>query len=125
MLSPYRVVDLSDGGAMICGQILGDLGADVILVEPPTGAQARQVGPYVDDLPEAARSLNFWSLNRNKRSIALDLSTSSGRENLRRLVKTGDFLIESFTPGYLDNLGLGYGALAEINPGLIMISITP
>jgi len=125
MLSPYRVVDLTDEGAMICGQILGDLGADVILLEPSAGAQARQIGPYVDALVEENRSLNFWSLNRNKRSVTLDLTTSSGRENLLRLVKTSDFLIESFTPGYLDNLGLGYHALAEINPALIIISITP
>src|SRR6266851_8257812 len=69
MLSPYRVVDLTDEGAMICGQILGDLGADVILLEPSAGAQARQIGPYVDDLVEENRSLNFWSLNRNKRSV--------------------------------------------------------
>jgi crotonobetainyl-CoA:carnitine CoA-transferase CaiB-like acyl-CoA transferase len=125
MLSPYRVVDLTDEGAMICGQILGDLGADVILVEPSAGAQARRIGPFIDDLPEPDRSLNFWSLNRNKRSVTTDLNTSSGRENLLRLAKTCDFLIESFTPGYLDSLGLGYQSLAEINPALIMISITP
>jgi len=125
MLSPYRVVDLTDEGAMICGQILGDLGADVILVEPSAGAQARRIGPFIDDLPEVNRSLNFWSLNRNKRSVTIDLNTSSGRENLLRLVKTSDFLIESFAPGYLDSLGLSYQSLAEINPALIMISITP
>jgi len=125
MLSPYRVVDLTDEGAMICGQILGDLGADVILLEPSAGAQARRIGPFIDDLPEVNRSLNFWSLNRNKRSVTIDLNTSSGRENLLRLVRTSDFLIESFTPGHLDGLGLGYQSLAEINPALIMISITP
>ncbi len=125
MLSPYRVVDLSDEGAMICGQMLGDLGADVILVEPLAGARARQLGPYVDDLLDPNRSLNFWSLNRNKRSVTLDLGTSSGRESLLRLAKSSDFLIESFAPGYLDDLGLGYQALARVNPGLIMISITP
>jgi crotonobetainyl-CoA:carnitine CoA-transferase CaiB-like acyl-CoA transferase len=125
MLSPYRVLDLTDEGAMICGQILGDLGADVILVEPSAGVRARRIGPFVDDLTEINRSLNFWSLNRNKRSITIDLNVSSGRENLLQLVKTSDFLIESFTPGYLDNLGLGYQAFAEINPALIMISITP
>jgi crotonobetainyl-CoA:carnitine CoA-transferase CaiB-like acyl-CoA transferase len=110
---------------MICGQILGDLGADVILVEPSAGAQARRIGPFADDLTEINRSLNFWSLNRNKRSITIDLNVSSGRESLLQLVKTSDFLIESFTPGYLDGLGLGYETLAEMNPSLIMISITP
>jgi crotonobetainyl-CoA:carnitine CoA-transferase CaiB-like acyl-CoA transferase len=125
MLSPYRVLDLTDEGAMICGQILGDLGADVILVEPPGGARARQIGPFVDDQPELDRSLNFWSLNRNKRDITIDLETGAGRENLLRLVKTADILVESFAPGHLDRLGLGYSALAEINPGLVMVSITP
>lgn len=125
MLSPYRVLDLTDESAMICGQILGDLGADVILVEPPTGTQARRIGPFIDDVPDANQSLNFWSLNRNKRGITIDLDSGSGREDLLRLVKSSDFLIESFAPGHLDRLGLGYKALAEVNPGLIMISITP
>jgi benzylsuccinate CoA-transferase BbsE subunit len=122
MLSRYRVLDLTDQGAMICGQILGDLGADVILVEPPGGAQARRIGPFLDDRPEVNRSLNFWSLNRNKRSITIDLEASAGRESLLQLVKTSDILVESFAPGHLDRLGLRYPALAETNPGLVMVS---
>src|SRR5262249_40583124 len=122
---PYRVLDLTDEGAMICGQILGDLGADVILIEPPAGVQARRIGPFADNQPEVNRSLNFWSLNRNKRGITLDLETGAGKENLLGLVKSSDILVESFAPGHLDRLGLGYKALAETNPGLIMISITP
>ena len=125
MLGPYRVLDLTDEGAMICGQILGDLGADVILIEPPHGAQARRTGPFVDDQPEINRSLNFWSLNRNKRGITVDLETSAGRESLLQLVSGADILVESFAPGHLEHRGLGYTALAEINPRLIMISITP
>ena len=125
MLSPYRVLDLTDEGALICGQILGDLGADVILVEPPDGVQARRVGPFIADEPNLNRSLNFWSLNRNKRSITIDLETSSGREQLLDLVKTADVLIESFAPGYLDRLGLGYAVLSEVNPGIVLVSITP
>jgi crotonobetainyl-CoA:carnitine CoA-transferase CaiB-like acyl-CoA transferase len=125
MLSPYRVLDLTDEGALICGQVLGDLGADVILVEPPGGLKARKVGPFCGDAHDGNRSLNFWALNRNKRGITLDLETEAGRESLHELVKTADFLIESYAPGYLDRLGLGYRALAEINPRLIMISITP
>ena len=125
MLSPYRVLDLTDQGAMICGQILGDLGADVILVEPPEGVIARKVGPFSGDKPDVNSSLNFWALNRNKRSITIDLDTAAGRGDLLQLVKTSDILLESFVPGYLDRLGLGYRALAETNPGLIVISITP
>ena len=125
MLSPYRVLDLTDEGAMICGQILGDLGADVILVEPPAGAHARRIGPFADDQPGVNRSLNFWSLNRNKRGITIDLETGAGRESLLQLVKSSDILVESFNPSYLNSLDLGYKALAEVNPALIMISITP
>lgn len=125
MLSPYQILDLSDQGAMICGQILGDLGADVILVEPPGGAQARRVGPFVHDQADVNRSLNFWSLNRNKRSIIIDLGTAAGKAQLLQLIKTSDVLVESFAPGYLDGLGLGYASLAVSNPALVMVSITP
>jgi crotonobetainyl-CoA:carnitine CoA-transferase CaiB-like acyl-CoA transferase len=125
MLSHYRILDLSDEGALICGQILGDLGADVVLVEPPGGAQARQIGPFLDHQPDVNRSLNFWSLNRNKRSITIDLETAAGKDSLLQLVKTADVLVESFAPGHLDRLGLGYSALAQINPRLVMVSITP
>src|SRR4030088_1866757 len=107
MLSPYQVLDLTDHGALICGQILGDLGANVILVEPPGGAAARKVGPFCGDKPDVNQSLNFWALNRNKRSITIDLESEAGRENLLQLVKTADILIESFSPGYLDRQGLG------------------
>jgi crotonobetainyl-CoA:carnitine CoA-transferase CaiB-like acyl-CoA transferase len=125
VLSAYRVLDLTDEGALICGQILGDLGADVILVEPPNGARAREIGPFADDDRDVNRSLNFWSLNRNKRSITIALETAAGKESLLQLVESSDILIESFAPGYLDRLGLGYAALAEANPRLVMVSITP
>ncbi len=125
MLSPYRVLDLTDEGNLICGQILGDLGADVILVEPPGGVRARAVGPFCGNEANPNQSLNFWALNRNKRSLTIDLETAAGRERLLELVKTADILLESFAAGHLDRLGLGYRALAETNPGLIVISITP
>src|SRR5271157_3582427 len=116
MLSPYRVLDLTDEGNLICGQILGDLGADVILVEPPGGVRARAVGPFCGNEANPNQSLNFWALNRNKRSLTIDLETAAGRERLLELIKTADILVESFTPGHLDRLGLGYRALAQINP---------
>jgi crotonobetainyl-CoA:carnitine CoA-transferase CaiB-like acyl-CoA transferase len=125
MLSPYRVLDLTDEGALICGQMLGDLGADVILVEPPGGVRARTIGPFYGSDHNVNQSLNFWALNRNKRSVTIDLESAAGRASLLQLVKTADILVESFAPGHLDRLGLGYRALAEVNPGLIMISITP
>jgi crotonobetainyl-CoA:carnitine CoA-transferase CaiB-like acyl-CoA transferase len=125
MLSPYRVLDLTDEGALICGQILGDLGADVILIEPPGGVKARSIGPFAGDEHDGNKSLNFWALNRNKRGITLDLEAPAGKESLLKLVKTADMLVESGPPGHLERLGLGYGALAEVSPGLVMVSITP
>src|SRR5437868_6629401 len=125
MLSPYRVLDLTDEGALLCGQILGDLGADVIVVEPPQGARARAIGPFRHGERHPDRSLNWWSLNRNKRSITLDLESEDGRKRIRDLVRGTDFLLESYTPGYLDELGLGYSELSAINPSLVMVSITP
>jgi crotonobetainyl-CoA:carnitine CoA-transferase CaiB-like acyl-CoA transferase len=125
MLSPYRVLDLTDNGALLAGQILGDLGADVIVIEPPGGAEARHHGPYHHDTPDTDRSLNWWALNRNKRSVTLDIESEAGRARIRELVATADFLLESLAPGYLASLGLGYDALARINPRLVMVSITP
>lgn len=125
MLSPYRVLDLTDEGALLCGQILGDLGADVIVVEPPDGARARTIGPFRHAERHPDRSLMWWSLNRNKRSVTLDLQSEAGRDRLRHLVRTADFLLESYAPGYLDGLGLGYKDLSTINSRLVMVSITP
>ncbi len=126
MLEPYRVLDLTDGGAMIAGQMLGDLGADVILVEPPGGARARQIGPWAGDERDPNKSLNFWAFNRNKRSITLDLSRSEeDRDTFRRLVATADVLFESFPPGTMESWGLGYQQLSAINPRLVYVAITP
>jgi crotonobetainyl-CoA:carnitine CoA-transferase CaiB-like acyl-CoA transferase len=124
MLDPYRVLDLTNERGLLCGQILGDLGADVILVEPPGGSPARMIPPFLDDQPHRDRSLYWWSYNRNKRAITLDITRAAGRELLLRMVERADFLIESFEPGYLQKLGLGYDALNAINPRLIHVSIS-
>ena len=125
MLSPYRVLDLADDGALLCGQILGDLGADVIVVEPPEGRRARSVGPFAHGEIDRDRSLNWWALNRNKRGITLDLQSDAGCSRFRELARGSDVLIESYAPGYLDDIGLGYRELSAINPRLVMVSITP
>lgn len=125
MLSAYRVLDLTDGGALICGQILGDLGADVIVVEPPGGATVRQSGWYAGDHHDPNQSLDWWALNRNKRGITLDIESENGRDELRELARQSDVLIESFAPGYMERIGLGYGVLARINPRLVVVSISP
>ncbi|MFN8616854.1 MAG: CoA transferase [Dehalococcoidia bacterium] len=125
MLSPYRVIDLTDERGQLCAQILGDLGAEVVLVEPPGGSSSRRMPPFAGDAQDPEQSLWFWSYNRGKRSVIADVETSEGQARIRELAASADFLIESFAPGYLDGLGLGYAALRELNPRLVMVSITP
>ncbi|MBM3684604.1 MAG: CoA transferase, partial [Actinobacteria bacterium] len=69
MLTPYRVLDLSDERGQLCGQILAGLGADVVLVEPPGGSRSRRLAPYAGDVVDPERSLPFWGMNRGKRSV--------------------------------------------------------
>ncbi len=125
MLSPYRVLDLTTERGLLCGQILGDLGADVIKLEPPGGSPARRLAPFYHDQPHPERSLYWWAYNRNKRSITLNLETSEGQQILRRLAASAHFLIESDNPGFLAKYGLGYPELAAVNPALLYVSITP
>lgn len=124
-LAPYRVLDLTEGGSNLGPRLLGDLGADVLRVEPPIGAPTRKMGPFINDTPDSENSLFWKAYNFNKRSITLNLETVDGRDIFKRLVKTADFLFESFPPGYLASLRLGYEQLAALNPRLIMASITP
>src|SRR5262245_62265298 len=107
MLSPYRVLDLTTRRGLLCGQILGDLGADVIHIEPPGGAAARRRGPFAGDTPNPDRSLFWWAQTRNQRSLTLDLEHAAGRDILRRLVREAHFLIESDDPGAMAARGPG------------------
>ncbi|MEA2086188.1 MAG: CoA transferase, partial [Chloroflexota bacterium] len=110
----YRVLDLTDAKGMLCSRLLAGMGAEVIRVERPGG----------DLSGKAADGPSFCYQNSGKRSITLDLESVRGREIFGRLVKTADVLVESFKPGYLDSLGIGYPALCEISPSLVMASIT-
>ncbi len=125
MLNPYRVLDLTTERGLLCGQILADLGADVIKVEPPGGSSARKLGPFYQDQEDAENSLYWWAYNRNKRGVTLDITRSEGQDLLRRLARDAKFLIESDNPGTLAQYGLSYNELAADNPGLIYVSITP
>jgi benzylsuccinate CoA-transferase BbsE subunit len=125
MLSPYRVLDLTDQGALLCGRILADLGADVITIEQPGGHSSRNIGPFYHDIPDPEKSLYWFVFNLNKRSITLDIETADGQELFKKLAKTTDFVLESFPPGYMDKLRVGYSTLSEINPCIILTSITP
>ena len=123
VLSPYRILDLSDERGLLCGHILADLGADVVLVEPPGGSPARSVPPLLDNAPEGERS-SSGRYARNRRSIELDLDSAEGQDEFRRLAASADILIESADPGVMAARGLGADDLAEVNPGLVYVSIT-
>ncbi len=125
MLSPYRVLDLTDEKGLLCGKIMGDLGADVIKIEKPGGDPSRSLGPFYHDDPDPEKSLFWYAFNTNKRGITLDIKTADGQALFKKLAKDADFVIESFPPGYMDRLGLGYSALEKANPGVIMVSISP
>jgi crotonobetainyl-CoA:carnitine CoA-transferase CaiB-like acyl-CoA transferase len=125
MLSPYRVLDLTDERGLLCGRILADLGADVLQIEPPAGNAARRLGPFHRDAPDPEKSLYWRAYAAGKRSITLDPGAPGGRALLERLVRSAHFLVESGAPGELAARGLGYADLAAINPALIVVSITP
>ena len=125
LLNGYRVLDVTNEMGLLCGKVLGDLGADVIKIEPPGGGPARNTGPFYKDIPHPEKSLFWFYANLNKRGITLNLETPDGREILRRLAKTAHFVIESFEPGYMASLRLSYQELEKLNPRLVMTSITP
>jgi crotonobetainyl-CoA:carnitine CoA-transferase CaiB-like acyl-CoA transferase len=124
-LAGLRVLELADEKGQFCGKLLGDLGADVVKIEPPCGERCRHVGPFLDDIPHPERSLSFWYYNTSKRGITLDLETADGRRLFARLAARADVVLETFRPGYLESLGLDHAALREPNARLIMCSLTP
>jgi crotonobetainyl-CoA:carnitine CoA-transferase CaiB-like acyl-CoA transferase len=125
-LEGVRVLDLSrllPGG--FCSLLLADFGADVLKVEDTgMGDYIRWSPPYVEGAEDSAKSALFLSLNRNKRSIRLDLKNERGREALLALVRRHDVVLESFRPGVLDRLGVGYERMREVNQGIIYCAIS-
>ena len=123
----YRIIDLSTNIAgPFCTKLFADYGSDVIKVEAiGVGDPARSLGPFFRDDPHPEKSLLFLYLNGNKRGVTLNIQSAIGRKILLELIKGADMLIESFPPGYLTELGLGYETLEKVNPELVMTSITP
>jgi formyl-CoA transferase len=122
-LEGVRVLDISQvmAGPYAC-MLLGDLGADVIKIEPPgSGDQTRGSMGFK---MKGADSLGFLNMNRNKRSVTLDLKSAAGKEVLLTLAKDADILVENYRPGALRRLGLGYDVLKEVNPRLVYTSIS-
>ena len=123
-LTGIRVLDLSGDLGVYCGKLLADVGADVIKVEPPGGDYMRRTGPFIDNAEPPENSIHWRHYNTNKRGITLDIASDAGSALLRRLAENADVLLESFQPGYMDSLRLGYGHLSEGNPGLVYASLT-
>ena len=125
MLSHLRALDLTDDRGFLCGKILADLGVNVIKVERPGGDPSRNIGGFWGGTPNPEKSLYWFAYNSNKKGVTLDIENPRGKEILKKLVNTADFVIESFPPGYLDRLGIGYQDFAKIYPKIIWASITP
>lgn len=118
-LSGLRVLDLADRSGAFAGRILADLGADVVMVEPPGGNSIRRLAPFIADGESAAHQY----FSANKRSVALDLEHEADR--FLELAATADVIIDTERPGRLDSLGLGHDALRAMSPSLVQCSITP
>ncbi|HEX5940424.1 MAG TPA: CoA transferase [Dehalococcoidia bacterium] len=124
-LDGIRVLDLTDIQAAWAAKTLADLGADVIRVEPAEGDPMRRTPPFCNGQPDPDGSLTYWFYNAGKRSIAVDIRSEVGRDEVRRLASKVDIVIESHRPGELAELGLGYEQLAAGNRGLIYVAVTP
>lgn len=125
-LAQLRVIDLSQGIAgPYCTKLLADAGADVIKVEPPEGDYCRRLGPFPGDVPHPERGGLFLFLNTSKKSVTLDLETTTGQVILKKLLEGADVLVESEPPGHMEARGLGYDNLKGQFPNLIYASVTP
>lgn len=127
-LAGIKILDLSAGIAgSYCAKLMADFGAEVIKIEAPdnkNGESLRSKGPFQKDDPDPEKSGTFFYLNTNKKGITLDLTNSSGVEIFKKLVKDADVVIESFEPGKMADFGLSYDTLKQINPKLVMTSIS-
>lgn len=124
-LAGLRVVEIDRGLAQYCGKLLADMGAEVIKIEPPEGAPARRVLPFVGDVADPDRSLFFWHYNMNKRSVVLDLASEPARDAVRKLARSADVILEDLGPQAMADLGLGYAELRSLNERLVYAQVTP
>ena len=125
-LAGLRVLDLAQGIAgSYAAKLFADAGADVIKIEQPGEDPIRRQGPFPADRPDPETGALWFYLNTNKRGITLNIETGTGRELFIRLVKGAHFVLESYRPGHMETLGLGYHSLREVNPALVMVSISP
>jgi benzylsuccinate CoA-transferase BbsE subunit len=124
-LRGIRVVELASFHGASAGKLLGDLGAEVVVVEPPGGHAGRSVGPFLDDTPSRETSLWWWNYNTSKKGVVLDLETGEDRNTLRDLLTESDIFLEAEPPGSLEALGIDRAELRHGVPGLVWVSISP
>lgn len=125
LLNGFRALDLTDEKGFVCGKILAAMGVDVIKIERPGGDRSRNIPPFFQNTSDPKKSLYWLMYNTDKRGITLNIETKRGQALFRDLVTGSDFVLESFTPGYLNQQGLGYNTLKRWNKRIIMTSITP
>ena len=123
-LDGLRILDLTGPDGHICGQLLANLGAEVIKVEPPEGDPGRYLHPFGDDKVNPEASLSFIARNTNKKSVTLDLTSPADQATFKKLAYTADAIVENFPSGTLKQWGLDYDVLRKDNPGLVMASVS-
>lgn len=123
-LHGLRILDLADEKASLCTRLLADMGARVIKVEKPGGSASRNTGPFIKDTSWSKTGIRFIYNNTNKLGITLDLEHKEGRSIFLKLVPGTDAVVETFAPGDLERMGLGFEALSALNPKLILASVT-
>jgi CoA:oxalate CoA-transferase len=126
-LEGLMIVDLGHVlAAPFCTMILADMGANVIKIEPPIGDDSRAFGPFIDETDASGKKQSgyFFSINRNKRSICINLKTEAGKTILRELISKADVVVENFRPDTMGKLGFGFEEMRAINPAVIYCSIS-
>ncbi len=125
MLEPYTVLDFTDERGEIGPMLMGDLGADVIRVEPPAGSSARAVAPTLRGAAGDLASLSFLAFNRNKRSLLLDPESAEDQARLRELIRRSDFIFESFPESLLQRFGVDFELARTLNPRIVLVRLSP
>ncbi len=120
-----RVIEVGGAQGAFCGRLLSGEGCDVVKVEPPNGCSSRRIGPFHEDIPGLDRSLFFWTYNRGKRSVTLDLQGAEGRQSYLSLCAQAEVVIDAQGPEVMHGLGIGYEAVRRVRPDIVYCSITP
>ena len=125
LLHGIRVVEFASAQAAMAGKMMADMGADVVVVEPPGGHASRRFGPFADGIEDPEHSLWWWAYNTSKRGVALDLRTPEGLAKAKELISRADLVLDGEEPGQLAALGIAYADVWAAYPDLVWVSVTP